>query len=164
VAAGLAHAHRHGVVHGNLRPSNILFDSSNNVKVGDFALPEHYARKRNNWYTAPEREKSELADIYSLGVILYRLLMMRLPFRGAEGDLKWIAKSNDPRFTILNVLCQMLEREPYRRPHSFDQILQIIALFERPKPQASFTAKSTEKGSQSSGNVHHATVAISHSE
>ena len=42
VAAGLDFAHKNNIVHKNLRPSNILFDADEEVKVCDFGMPVHY--------------------------------------------------------------------------------------------------------------------------
>jgi serine/threonine-protein kinase len=129
IASGLSYAHKNKVIHGNLRPSNILFDRNNNVKLTDFALPEHYFRKRGNWYTAPERTKSRASDIYAAGVILHQLLTSRLPDIRARGELAWISKSSNLRFTILNIMSQMLDPIPSQRPESFDIILSQIGRF-----------------------------------
>jgi serine/threonine protein kinase len=127
IASGLSYAHRNGIIHGNLRPSNVLFDSNDRVKLADFALPEHYLRKRSNWYGAPEREKSVAYDIYSTGVLFYQLLTGRIPDIRSGGDLAWKSKSRDGRFSLLNVISQMLERDPARRPPSFEAILNHIS-------------------------------------
>ncbi len=75
VAAALAHVHRHGVVHGNLRPSNVLFDAQGAIRVGDFGLPEHYrGEETRNWYSAPEGGRSVGGDLYALGAILFEML------------------------------------------------------------------------------------------
>ncbi len=126
IASGLSYAHKNGIIHGNLRPSNILFDSRNTVKLTDFALPEHYIRRRANWYRAPEREKSILFDVYSTGIILYQLLTTKIPDIRSGGELAWISRSRDGRFSLLNIISQMLERDPARRPRSFEVVLQQI--------------------------------------
>ncbi len=82
VAAGVASAHRHGVVHGRLRPENVMFDDDGNVlrrrsrRRRDLRRPGHASRPRA--YDAPERLGGLLAtpaaDMYSLGVVLHHLL------------------------------------------------------------------------------------------
>lgn len=76
VAEALAFAHNNGIVHGNLRPSNILFDGRGGIRVTDFGLPEHYRGEegKRNWYGAPEGGRSNKADLYALGAILFEML------------------------------------------------------------------------------------------
>ncbi len=81
IAEGLDFAHKKNITHGNLRPSNILFDSEETVKLADFGMPAHYMDNgtRKNWFGPPERKVSKLGDIYSLGVIIHHLLMGQKP-------------------------------------------------------------------------------------
>jgi serine/threonine-protein kinase len=144
MASGLGYAHKNGIIHGNLRPSNVLFDSSNTVKLSDFALPEHYFRKRENWYGAPERVKSPASDIYASGVILYQLLTSRLPDVRPGGGLAWISRSSDDRFLILNMISQMLETEPSQRPESFEAILRQLDAARSPSAAAAVTSRVEE--------------------
>ncbi len=80
IAAGLDFAHKNNIVHGNLRPSNVLFDADETVKLSDFGLPVHYdVMGKKNWYSAPERKISKSGDLYALGVIMHQLLLGRNP-------------------------------------------------------------------------------------
>ena len=89
MAAGLDFAHKNNVIHGNLRPSNILFDSSDTVKICDFGLPLHYdAAGKKNWYGPPERKPSRQGDIYAAGVILHQLMTGRNPAYDTGGNLR----------------------------------------------------------------------------
>ncbi|HMK11450.1 MAG TPA: BTAD domain-containing putative transcriptional regulator, partial [Acidimicrobiales bacterium] len=81
VAAGVASAHRHGVVHGRLRPENVLFDDEGNGYVADLGVDEICAGVTtfaSTAYDAPERVggtfATPAADIYSLGVLFQQLL------------------------------------------------------------------------------------------
>lgn len=97
VAAGLAHAHARGVLHRDLKPGNILFDSGGRAKIGDLGiarlsgagtLTEAGTVLGTAAYIAPEQARGEPAspasDVYSFGVVLYRLLTGRLPFEADE--------------------------------------------------------------------------------
>ena len=80
VAAALDYAHGRGVVHGDLRPGNILFDEQGAVRVSGFAMP---AATRLSPYCSPEQAAGEplgpRSDFYSLGVIFYQMLTGHLP-------------------------------------------------------------------------------------
>src|SRR5436190_10214691 len=93
VAAGLAHAHEHGVVHRDLKPGNVLFDGEGRSKIADFGIARVLGTDTltdagtvlgTAAYISPEQVRGEPAtpasDVYSFGVILYRLLAGRLPF------------------------------------------------------------------------------------
>src|SRR5262245_14546825 len=93
VLAALAHAHRGGVVHRDLKPANVMITDGGSIKVMDFGIArvlgsEHFTHggymMGTPAYMAPEqvlgREIDGRADLYSVGVLFYRLLSGRLPF------------------------------------------------------------------------------------
>ena len=95
VCAGLAEAHRLGVVHRDLKPSNILIDKQGDAKILDFGIARSLRSKGITGtrmmigtpeYMSPEQVDGEdidqRSDIYSLGVILYEMLTGRVPFEG----------------------------------------------------------------------------------
>jgi serine/threonine-protein kinase len=93
VAKALDFAHKNNIIHGNLRPTNILFTREDAVKLTDFGLPPHYDMDEKNWYVPPEKAISRQADLYALGVILCQLLTGGYPIYDREkqltlGDLK----------------------------------------------------------------------------
>jgi serine/threonine protein kinase/formylglycine-generating enzyme required for sulfatase activity len=95
VAEALHHAHRKGVVHRDIKPGNILLDSSGNPYVADFGLAlreEDFGKGATCLgtpaYMSPEQARGEghrvdgRSDIFSLSVVFYELLTGRRPFRG----------------------------------------------------------------------------------
>ncbi len=94
VAQALAHAHSQGIVHRDVKPSNVLLDQHGHVKVTDFGialvvdsdsrLTRPAAALGTLEYMAPEQRQNPAgadprSDIYSLGVMLYELLTGHLP-------------------------------------------------------------------------------------
>jgi serine/threonine-protein kinase len=90
----LAHAHRAGVIHRDLKPANVMITDTGTVKVMDFGIArmlgaEHFTHAGYMMgtpaYMAPEQVLGEAidgrADIYSVGVVFYRLLSRQLPFQ-----------------------------------------------------------------------------------
>src|SRR6185312_11633648 len=96
LSMAIDYAHQNGIVHGNIKPSNILLDkcSSSQSKLGEPLLTdfEWSSLLRNSngsngpLYLAPEQIKgypaNERSDVYALGVILYELCTGVMPFRG----------------------------------------------------------------------------------
>ena len=131
IASALSFAHKNNIIHGNLRPSNILFDIDDTVKLTDFSLPEHYSKGKKNWYSAPERKKVKASDVYSAGVILYQLLTNRLPIFDNYGRL--ICQPSDMGIPLLitNLISKMLRKNISQRHSSFEEILAEIDQYEK---------------------------------
>jgi len=87
VADALEFAHKNGIVHGNLRPSNVLLTTDDDVRVTDFGLPPHYNLKEKNWYIAPEKKVSRQGDLYAIGVMLHQMLFGRNPSYDRSSNL-----------------------------------------------------------------------------
>src|SRR2546425_12119340 len=95
VANGLAFAHSKGIIHADLKPSNILFDANDTAKICDFGIartpqedadtPQLYATAM---YVAPERVEGKSttvqSDVYGLGLVLYEALVGKPPFTSSN--------------------------------------------------------------------------------
>ncbi|MDR3647625.1 MAG: Stk1 family PASTA domain-containing Ser/Thr kinase [Acidimicrobiales bacterium] len=96
VAGALAYAHRHGVVHRDVKPGNVLITEEGTIKVTDFgiaravnteeSLTQTGAVMGTATYFSPEQAEGmgvdSRSDIYSLGVVLYEMVTGRPPFLG----------------------------------------------------------------------------------
>lgn len=113
--AALDSLHRHGVVHGNLKPNNIWICSETNlagtrefIKLFDLGTPRNRAEgglhRTSVWgsptYMAPEQIQGETAsertDLYALGVVLFEMLTGRPPFDHASADAVLISHLTIP--------------------------------------------------------------------
>ncbi|MEE8482608.1 MAG: protein kinase, partial [Acidiferrobacterales bacterium] len=83
ICQGMVFIHDNKLVHGNLRPSTILFTRQGTAKVADCALNAHYLEEpaKANWYTYPGEPKNILADVYSVGAILFEMVTGIVPVR-----------------------------------------------------------------------------------
>lgn len=94
-AAGLAAAHRQGIVHRDIKPGNLMLDADGSVKIGDFGIAQFVDDPSTalttaghivgtSLYLAPERALGRTADsasdMYSLGCVVYQLLLGQPPF------------------------------------------------------------------------------------
>ena len=100
LASALTHAHQRGMVHGDLKPANILIRNDGEPALIDFNLSQHTENRERMWvggtlpYLACEQLRQLRSkttgmarpeyDVHSLGVIIYEILEGRLPFRAAS--------------------------------------------------------------------------------
>lgn len=145
ICQGLAHAHGHGILHRDIKPGNILLDSSRQPKVGDFGLARPLDVQVQDGetifgtpgYTAPEVLEHPLtvdqrADIFSLGVLLHELLTGQLP--DSDPRPPSAISQCDPRFDA--VVRRATHPSPTQRYPSASEMadaLQKIAITAGPK-------------------------------
>ena len=110
VAIGLgAFYEQKKIIHGNLKPSNILYNSEDGIMISDYGFSEWTSEYLLNgapaispWYMSPElvsgRKLDWSSDLYSLGVIFFQMLTGVLPFHSADPDhiLKMHQEENFP--------------------------------------------------------------------
>lgn len=158
IGAAVAHLHARGTVHRDLKPSNILVDGLARPRILDFGIARFLSASEGvrralqtrkvgtPGYVAPEQINGRAlpaSDIYSLGVILYRLLTGKLPFRGRKKDVLRKHLSEDPVAPVedspsadpfLSALAmRMMSKDPRKRP-SAGELSQLT----RPERELAF--------------------------
>ncbi|MBW3635507.1 MAG: protein kinase [Armatimonadetes bacterium] len=152
-ASALEFLHTRGRTHGDLRARQLLFDASGRLKLTDGGLAEAFAssglaladvQPDAAWYLAPERTQGAAlappADLYALGVLLYRMLAGRVPFDGPSPlsiaqrhrtDAPLAPSQFNPRCPadLEQLALRLLEKDPALRPTAPElvQALQAMA-------------------------------------
>jgi eukaryotic-like serine/threonine-protein kinase len=123
VAATLDSAHRHGIVHRDVKPANLLLDSRGNLHVADFGIANAAGLDSMTLtgtvlgtagYLSPEQARGERvgpsSDLYSLGVVAYELLSGHRPYESDSPTVEATAHVNAPVPSIAK-RCQNLPPE-----------------------------------------------------
>jgi serine/threonine protein kinase/Tfp pilus assembly protein PilF len=146
IAEGLAHAHRQGIIHRDIKTDNVMLTSEGSVKLTDFGLAKLKGKAQitragstlgTAAYVSPEQLRSEdtdrRSDLFSLGVVLYELLTGHLPFRGEhESALTYSIAHEDPTpvdqfrknvpLPLVKVIHRCLEKDKTKRYQDADAI------------------------------------------
>jgi len=148
-------AHRRGMVHGDLKPGNILISQENRAKVTDFGLARALGESAMDdgelvWgtpaYFAPEQAAGDrvmpATDVYAIGIILYELLSGTVPFTGSndqevarkqlyEHPAPLTKHTNRVPPALAAIVNKSLTKNPAERYHSADQLKRALMQFQR---------------------------------
>ncbi len=162
IAKGLSYLHDRGIVHRDLKPGNIFYDDGY-VMIGDYGLSKFISVSRHSGqtasvgtvhYMAPEigsGNYSKGVDIYALGVMLYEMLLGKVPFEGssmAEVLMKHLTAQ--PELDELpepfgHVIRKALEKDPKDRYQSSDEMVdELLEVATVRESLAGFSAKSLD--------------------
>ena len=137
ICRGLSFAHQNRILHGNLRPSNILLSADMQVKLSDFGLDEHYrVRSREmNWYADKSPQRDELSDIYSVGAIFFHALT-GMPPAFKDGVLIKTRAFISLPFDMQQLISRMLSKYREDRPQSVEAVVsELLPLVEEQKTE-----------------------------
>ncbi len=166
---GLGFAQRHGLVHRDIKPANILIASDGSIKVTDFGAavsmktPQvtHITGLGSVAYMSPQQIRGQYpltfhTDIYSLGVVLFKMLTGRSPFVAETlADLADLIIGTDvPAPSKLRgevppqldaIVLRATARELDRRYSTWDQFAADLAMFSTRAPRKTRVVSETEK-------------------
>ena len=168
ILSALRFAHRHGIVHRDIKPHNVLVDREGRVKVTDFGIARAGTSQMTETgsivgtaqYLSPEQarggEVDPRSDLYSLGVVLYELLTGKTPFDGetpVEIAMKHLSNAPKPPSKLRPdippeldmVVMRALSKNPDDRYQSADE---MEADLERVARGASVSATTVDTATQ----------------
>ncbi len=140
IGRGLADLHDRGIVHRDMKPANIFYEDGH-VKIGDYGLSKFISVSRHSaqttsigtvHYMAPEVGSGNYhrgIDIYALGVILYEMLLGRVPFEGSSmGEVLMKHLTEQPEIEGLpepfgKVIRKALEKDPKDRYQDVNEMV-----------------------------------------
>ena len=140
IGKGLAYLHDRGIVHRDMKPANIFFEEGH-VKIGDYGLSKFISVSRHSaqttsigtvHYMAPEVGSGNYhrgIDIYALGVMLYEMMLGKVPFEGSSmGEILMKHLTEQPEVSGLpepfgKVIRKALEKDPRDRYQTVNEMI-----------------------------------------
>jgi serine/threonine-protein kinase len=167
------HAHRHGVLHRDLRPSNVIVTGNGLLKVADFGTSRFLEIAAHGTtvigspaYMAPEQFQGKAvfpSDVYSVGVTMYQMFTGTLPYdtpapadldRLARGELVTPPRTRNPKVPtaindiILKAMAPNIAARYQRAGELLDDVLAIRVRVPRPVPRQPPAADAGDDGVQ----------------
>ncbi len=124
--SAMQEAHNYKILHGNLRPSNVLFDKKEQICITDFGFDEHYRVDRKDWYQPSlQGEASIERDIYSAAAIFHHMLTGE-PLKFAHRRLQPCRAYEKLDARLKKLLRNKLETDSDNYYDSFDKIIPML--------------------------------------
>lgn len=156
IAMALSAAHRKGIIHRDIKPHNILISNEGRVvKVADFGIAKAVSNSTMTnigsiigsvHYFSPEQAKGKFvsnnADLYSLGIVLYEMIIGKVPFRGDSPISIALQHINDEiEFTseeqinipqsVRTIIKKLTEKSSINRYQSAEEVIEDIEYIEK---------------------------------
>jgi eukaryotic-like serine/threonine-protein kinase len=153
----LGYAHKHGIVHRDIKPDNIMFDELGQAIVTDFGIAKAQSGARltgtgmsigTPHYMSPEQARAQnldgRSDIYSLGVVAYQALTGHVPFDGEDSfsigykhimeELPVPSLETADQRDLFGVIQKMMAKKPDDRFQSADELVAALESGAGPSP------------------------------
>jgi serine/threonine protein kinase/tetratricopeptide (TPR) repeat protein len=178
IAEGMAVAHKHDIIHRDLKGENVLLDRHGNPKLTDFGvakvlgdktLTENGRSPGTLKAMSPEqirgKQITEASDLFSFGILLYEALTGELPFKGAGLEIVESIKHDDPPKlgtripgvpeALSHLVGMLLQKQPSMRPPSFRDVIDRLKRIEAALDEATaaLTAPPAPAGSMADGST-----------
>ncbi|MRJ18987.1 protein kinase [Pseudomonas haemolytica] len=158
IASALGYAHAQGLVHRDVKPANILFRADGTAVLSDFGIAKSLDDRTQFTqagfavgtpsYMSPEQARGQeidgRADLYALGVVLYEILVGKLPYSGTDALSTALAHLTEPLPELpvhhgryQGVLRKLLAKDPAERFP--DAAALLVALDQLPKDESDAT-------------------------
>lgn len=149
ICGALSVAHKHEIIHRDIKPQNIMVLPDGNIKVMDFGIARaknsHLTQDNNvlgtAHYVSPEQTRGQdlgaTSDIYSLGVVMYECATGRVPFDGDDAISVALKQVNelpippsqvnpgvDP--ALERIILKCMEKDPANRFQTADELRQVL--------------------------------------
>ena len=162
IGDALAHAHKQGFVHRDIKPANVLFQNNGLAKLSDFGIAKQLDSNKQltqvgfaigtPTYMSPEQaaalDLDGRSDLYSLGIMLYEMLIGQPPFTGKDGlsiALKHLneapPKLPEELSRYQNFIDKILAKKPEDRFNTIADAIAALPAQPKPKPPKSKNAK-----------------------
>ncbi len=164
---GMAQAHDHDIVHKDIKPHNVMVDQNHIVKITDFGI----AQAMNNLtithnkgilgsahYFSPEQARGDMVDfetdIYSLGIVMYEMLVGKVPFTGdnpvtvalkhmQDKPKSLIKQRADIPMELERIIFKALEKKPAYRFKSMQEMATALIDLQHYLEEKGFYRNST---------------------
>jgi serine/threonine-protein kinase len=159
IANGLDYAHGRGVVHRDLKPANLIIEKSGNIRIVDFGLAKlaDYTSMTDSGvtvgtiaYMSPEQATGKAvdgrSDVFSLGIVMYELLVGRSPFQSDQvAAILYKVLNEDPQplsasqsgipAKLIDIVMRALAKDPDQRYQSAREMRdELLVLLEELDP------------------------------
>jgi serine/threonine protein kinase len=183
-ASALSYAHGMGMIHRDVKPANLMLDSSNRVVLTDFGIAKIVTGVQftasggmvgTPAYMSPEQglgeQGDERSDLYSLGVIFYQMLTGKLPYDGDTPLAVILKHLNDPvksprdlrreiPQTLDDIVTQLMAKEPSDRYQTATDLIADLERFERSHQDMGFDQPGEPSYSLAADDEEHDTKAL----